>query len=240
MKTIIGICMLISASLLIQACSDSVKSPEDEILQFIESGVQAGEDRSADDLSELIHPDYADQNGYNRKQLGKLLRAYFFRHKSIHLFTRIDEIELLEAAGARLVFRVRCSKGTYIRSLVEDIARVAGTVGHTSRLHRENVGDFLAEDMLDLKGAEAVAADGPGPLREQLLPADRALARMPDVSLESALAEKFCGGQAVPGGATGQSGLTRVYGERREFLGVGELSGDGMIAPRRVFRVARG
>jgi len=153
---------------------------------------------------------------------------------------RIDEIELLEAAGARLVFRVRCSKGTYIRSLVEDIARLAGTVGHTSRLHRENVGDFRAEDMLDLRGAEAAAAEGPEPLRAQLLPADRALARMPDVSLESALAEKFCGGQAVPGGATGQSGLTRVYGEKREFLGVGELSGDGMIAPRRVFRVARG
>jgi len=80
---------------LVQACSDSARSPEDEIRQFIEAGVEAGENRSADDLSELIHPDYSDQNGYNRKQLGKLLRVYFFRHKSIHLFTRIDEIELL-------------------------------------------------------------------------------------------------------------------------------------------------
>jgi len=94
--------------------------------------------------------------------------------------------------------------------------------------------------MLDLKGAEAAAAEGPGPLRAQLLPPDRALARMPDVSLESALAAKFCGGQAVPGGAADQSGLARVYGDNREFLGVGELSGDGMIAPRRVFRVAQG
>ena len=153
---------------------------------------------------------------------------------------RIDEIELLEAAGARLVFRARCSKGTYIRSLVEDIAAKAGTVGHTTRLHRENVGDFQAEDMLDLKGLEAAAADGPGPLRERLLPPDRALAQLPDVRLETALAAKFCGGQAVPGGTAGQSGLARVYDENREFLGVGELSGDGMIAPRRVFRVARG
>lgn len=153
---------------------------------------------------------------------------------------RIDEIELLEAAGARLVFRVQCSKGTYIRSLVEDIARVAGTVAHTARLHRENVGDFRAEDMLDLKGAEAVAADGPGPLRAQLLPPDRALAGLPDVGLENGLAVKFCGGQAVPGGEAEQTGLARVYGENREFLGVGEVSGDGMIAPRRVFRVASG
>jgi tRNA pseudouridine55 synthase len=153
---------------------------------------------------------------------------------------RIDEIELLEAAGARLVFRVRCSKGTYIRSLVEDIARVAGTVAHTARLHRENVGDFRAEDMLDLKGAEVVAADGPGPLREQLLPPDRALAGLPDVSLENGLAAKFCGGQVVSGGEAGRTGLARVYGENKEFLGVGELSGDGTVAPRRVFRVASG
>jgi len=151
---------------------------------------------------------------------------------------RIDEIELLEAAGTRLVFRVRCSKGTYIRSLVEDIAKVAGTVAHTARLHRENVGDFRAEDMLDLKGAEAVAAEGPGPLRERLLAPDQALAGMPVVGLEEALAVKFCGGQAVRGGDAGHTGLARVYGENREFLGVGELSGDGMIAPRRVFRVA--
>ena len=153
---------------------------------------------------------------------------------------RIDEIELLETAGTRLVFRVRCSKGTYIRSLVEDIAKVAGTVAHTARLHRENVGDFRAEDMLDLKGAEAVAAEGPGPLRERLLPPDQALAGMPDVGLEEALAVKFCGGQAVRGGDAGRTGLARVYGENREFLGVGELSGDGLIAPRRVFRVASG
>ena len=110
----------------------------------------------------------------------------------------------------------------------------------SARLHRENVGDFRAEDMLDLKGAEAVAANGPGPLREQLLPPDRALAGLPDVGLENGLAAKFCGGQAVPGGEAGRTGLARVYGENREFLGVGELSGDGMIAPRRVFRVSSG
>ncbi len=55
---------------------------------------------------------------------------------------RIDEIDLLEASGTRLVFRVHCSKGTYVRTLVEDIAKAAGTVAHTARLHRETVGDF--------------------------------------------------------------------------------------------------
>ena len=113
MNSTIGAGLLISAALLIQACSDGTTSPEDEIRQFIDVGVQAGENRSVDDMSELIHPDYGDQNGYNRKQLGKLLRAYFFRHKSIHLFTRIDEIELLTDKEASVSLHVAMA-GTVI------------------------------------------------------------------------------------------------------------------------------
>ena len=72
---------------------------------------------------------------------------------------RIDAIELLEVAGPRLVFRVTCSKGTYVRTLVEDIARKAGTVGHTTRLHRESVGPFRSEDMQDLMRAIEAGAE---------------------------------------------------------------------------------
>ena len=148
---------------------------------------------------------------------------------------RIDTIELLEAAGTRLVFRVRCSKGTYVRSLVEDIARAAGTVAHTARLHRETVADFGADEMLDLTALEEQAAEGPQPLRESLLPPDRALTALPAVSLDDADAARFRGGQAVPAGAGPSQGLVRVYGEKQDFLGVGEISGNGTVAPRRVF-----
>ena len=148
---------------------------------------------------------------------------------------RIETIELLEAAAARLVFRVRCSKGTYVRSLVEDIARAAGTVAHTARLHRETVADFGSDEMVDLKAVEASVADGPGPLRESLLPPDRALTGLAEVRLGEADAQRFCGGQAVAAAGTGSHGLARVYGAERLFLGVGEISDDGSIAPRRVF-----
>ena len=148
---------------------------------------------------------------------------------------RIDSIELLEAAGARLVFRVRCSKGTYVRSLVEDIARAAGTVAHTARLHRETVADFGADEMVELKALEASAAEGPTPLRESLLPPDRALTGLAEVCLDEAAALRFCGGQAVAAGDTVIHGLARVYGAEHVFLGVGEISGNGSIAPRRVF-----
>ena len=147
---------------------------------------------------------------------------------------RIDAIRLLEAAGSRLVFRVDCSKGTYIRVLVEDIAKRAGTVAHTVRLHRESVGNFRAGDMVDLAAVEAQAEDDRAGLRASLLPPDSALAGMPAVTVDDGAG--FRAGQAVPVASGGETGLVRVYGAGKEFLGVGERSGDGMLAPRRVFK----
>jgi len=148
---------------------------------------------------------------------------------------RIDEIELLEAAGTRLVFRVRCSKGTYIRVLVEDIAKVAGTIAHTPRLHREEVGDFRAADMLDLSALESAAEADNGSIREYLMSPDVALAGYSAVTVSAADGQRFSGGMVVSGAQEGLQGLVRVYNDESQFLGVGEASGDGSVAPKRVF-----
>ncbi len=95
--------------------------------------------------------------------------------------------------------------------------------------------DFGADEMVDLKAVEASAAEGPSPLRERLLPPDRALTGLAEVCLDEAAALRFCGGQAVAAGDAGVRGLARVYGAEQVFLGVGEISADGRIAPRRVF-----
>jgi len=149
---------------------------------------------------------------------------------------RIHEIRLLELAGTRLVFRVSCSKGTYIRVLVEDIARKVGTIAHTARLHRESVGDFEGAAMLDMAALEALAEKGLEPLRAELLGADVALAMLPAVTISAEDASRFCGGQAVAADADGQTGLARVYAVSKRFLGVGEFAAEGMLAPRRVFQ----
>jgi len=148
---------------------------------------------------------------------------------------RIDEIDLLEINGSRLVFRVACGKGTYVRTLVEDLAKAAGTVAHTAKLHRETVGSFRPEDMLDLASAEVVAADGPAKLREKLLPADIALTSWSSCHVPEGNEQRFCGGQVVDCDNSA-SGLVKVYGASGAFLGIGELSGDGKVAPKRVFR----
>jgi len=149
---------------------------------------------------------------------------------------RIDEIKLLEMAGTRLVFWVHCSKGTYVRTLVEDIAKKAGTVAHTARLHRESVGDFRADEMLDLTGLEEVAASGSEGLKARLLPPDSALEGLAAVELDTEGSGRFTVGQVNSLSVPATAGLVRVYGGANEFLGVGELSDDGQLAPKRVFR----
>lgn len=151
---------------------------------------------------------------------------------------RIDEIELLEIAGKRLAFRVRCSKGTYVRSLVEDIARQAGTVAHTARLHRESVGTFEAAEMLDMPGLEASAENNPGVLRSQLLPPDRALQNLVKVEIDEQESRKFLSGQTITVENMLSEGLARVYATDDGFLGVGMLSNSGRLSPKRVFRTS--
>lgn len=150
---------------------------------------------------------------------------------------RIDEIELLELADTRVVFRVRCSKGTYIRSLVEDIAKRAGTVAHTARLHRENVAGFDAGAMVELPVAEALVEEGRESLQDRLMPADAALTEMPAVHVDADAEVRFREGQVVSATGVAVPGLVRVYGPagQQDFLGVGEFAAGGAVAPKRVF-----
>jgi hypothetical protein len=102
--------------LLLQACSGDSDSPEAQIQRFIDNAVQAAEARSVGGLGELLRRDFIDQQGNNRQQLGRLLQAYFFRHKNIHLFTRIDEIEILNDNEASVRLHVAMA-GTVISDI---------------------------------------------------------------------------------------------------------------------------
>jgi tRNA pseudouridine55 synthase len=148
---------------------------------------------------------------------------------------QVRQLSLLEPGGSRLVFRVRCSKGTYVRTLVEDMATAAGTVAYTAALHREAVGDFREQDMLGLRGAERIAEEGPDVLQARLLPADKALPSWPTCRLATDQASRFAAGQAV---ATEKdaSGRVRVYDEDDNFIGIGEQLQDGRLSPRRISR----
>ncbi len=108
-------------ALLLVACSDGELTKEDEIKLFIETGVKAAENRSSSDLAELFDEKYLDDKGLNKVQLTKLARLYFFRHKSIYLFTKIDEVEFLTENEALVTLHVAMA-GTAI----SDVTALAG------------------------------------------------------------------------------------------------------------------
>lgn len=123
-RCLILLCLILP---LIQACSDD-SSPEDQIRRLIDSGVRAGEARNVDDLGELLHANFVDQQGHNAGQSARLLRAYFFRHKNINLFSRIDDIEMLSANQA--------SVSLYVAMASTVISDVSALSSLSARIYR--------------------------------------------------------------------------------------------------------
>ena len=100
------IVILITMTLVSSACTDKEMTREDEVRQYIKTGVDAAESRSANDLGELVHDLYLGQKGLGKPQLIKLLRLYFFRHKNIFLFTKIRDITFPSTNEASVTLHV--------------------------------------------------------------------------------------------------------------------------------------
>jgi tRNA pseudouridine55 synthase len=149
----------------------------------------------------------------------------------------IFRLELEDWAPPSFALDVSCSKGTYVRTLVEDVARAVGSCAHVTALRRYAAGPYVADDMRTLEALEALAELGPERLAEVVLPADSALEALPVVALGIEDAARLVHGQVIdlPGG--GEPGPVRVYGADA-FLGVGERTADGRLRARRLLGVA--
>jgi tRNA pseudouridine55 synthase len=149
----------------------------------------------------------------------------------------IHELTLTGWTAESLSLEVHCSKGTYIRTLVEDIAEVLGTLAHVTVLRRLSVGPFATDSALyTLADLQARKDESHATLDALLLPVDYAVLNWPKAALTGDSAWYFAKGQAVfvPGAPT--SGRVRVYGDGR-FLGVGEIQSDGRVAPKRLMNL---
>ncbi|MGA7966021.1 MAG: tRNA pseudouridine(55) synthase TruB [Gammaproteobacteria bacterium] len=146
----------------------------------------------------------------------------------------IYKLLLRDLGETSLGLEVHCSKGTYVRTLVEDIARALGTVGHVSALRRTGVAGFGTDDAwVTLEALEA--DENP---QQWLLAPDTALQQWPAMTLNRDLAHFFRHGQPVQIARAPTAGFLRLYGEGVGFLGVGEVLDDGRVAPRRLMSTA--
>ena len=145
----------------------------------------------------------------------------------------IHALSLVTVEADFLDLDVHCSKGTYIRSLAEDIGEALGCGGHVEQLRRTAVGDLSVEQAVDLETLASMSDEG---RLERLLPMDRLAADLPALIVGDNLAFYLRRGQPVLAPNAPQAGWVRIY-NKDLFLGLGEMTSDGMLAPRRMVRM---
>ncbi len=147
----------------------------------------------------------------------------------------IYELKLLEINGDELKLYVHCSKGTYIRTLVEDIGEVLGCGAHLSQLRRTKVGPFQEAGMITIEELQQQAeAEGVESLDRHLLPLDHALGDYPEIKLTENSLFYVKQGQAVQVPNAPTSGWVRLCDADGVFIGVGAVLDDGRIGPKRL------
>jgi len=148
----------------------------------------------------------------------------------------IHQLDLSDWQSPDLTFEVHCSKGTYIRTLAEDIATSLGSCAHLVGLRRTVVEPFDGFPMVTLeKLQEALDQDV---LTDFLLPVDVGLDGWPKVLLDKEQYGKFMHGNHFPFSANGiPAGKVRVYGPEEDLLGLAVLSADQMLKPVKVFNL---
>lgn len=152
----------------------------------------------------------------------------------------IYQIDLLHFDQDSFEIRVRCSKGTYIRTLIEDIGNVLGCGAHVSTLRRLSTGPFTEEQMVTMETVEKQMELDDNALDGLLMPVDSALDHLPQTELSEDDTYHLCLGQAVlvpyasrekPG-----EGLVRIYDQNHVFIGIGTIMDNGRIAPKRLLK----
>ncbi|MEX1032291.1 MAG: tRNA pseudouridine(55) synthase TruB [Cellvibrionaceae bacterium] len=155
---------------------------------------------------------------------------------------RVYHLEMLNfRAGnpAWIDVDIHCGKGTYVRTIAEDLGSSLGCGAHVTRLHRVQAGPFSDGDAISLEMLEAERGEQLAEvLDHHLLPSDAPVAEMPAISLPEQSAFYFRQGQAIMDPQVYQIGeegdMVRVFSAVDEFLGVGEITDDGRVAPKRL------
>jgi tRNA pseudouridine55 synthase len=168
------------------------------------------------------------------KHAGKALYEYARAGVDIERKGRevtIHQIMLERFEGELLEIVVTCSKGTYIRTLAEDIGDALGCGAHLAGLRRLTTAHLKLENAVTIEQLEAMAPEARDAL---LLPVDVTIDDLPHVTVDAESAFYLKRGQYVWKSGFNQHGAFRIYAETGEFLGIGEQTAEGKIAPRRL------
>ena len=146
---------------------------------------------------------------------------------------RLAELRLLGRDGEDVLLDVRCSKGTYIRTLCHDIGQALGCGACMSALRRLEAGDFSLEDAYTLEQVQRAADEGRA--EELLLPVDRLFAAYPALCLSAAEERRLRVGAALS--RPEAAGEYRVYAPDGAFLALGRLRDGDLRSIKSFFEV---
>lgn len=151
----------------------------------------------------------------------------------------IFELKFVEYQAPYLSLEVHCSKGTYIRTLVDDLGEVLGCGAHVSVLHRLAVADYPVKEMMPIEELQLLAESFPQQeLDRLLLPMDTAVASLAALNLTESQTKAVKFGQRVKFENSEQIyGLVRLFSNTQQFLGVAEITADNVIRPNRMVNI---
>lgn len=147
----------------------------------------------------------------------------------------IKKLDLISYENNLVTLQVQCSKGTYIRNLVEDIGDQLGCGAHVSMLRRLNAGPFVESQMITLDTLQTILNEkGLTGLDDLLLPIDAALSTYPVMELDEENTRKLRLGQIVTPTTHFETGIYRTYDAQRKFMGLSEIKEDHRLYAKRL------
>ena len=169
---------------------------------------------------------------HNGKPLYEYARAGITVEREARPIT-IFELNFIEYQAPFLTLEVHCSKGTYIRTLVDDLGEVLGCGAHVTVLRRIAVADYPAEKMMTWDALQALAEQGD--LDQHLLPIDTAVSKLPALKLNAEQSKGIGFGQRVKFANEAKlRGQVRLFSDKNIFLGVALIDDNNVIRPQRL------
>ena len=165
--------------------------------------------------------------------LYKLARKGISIKRKVRAVT-IHKIGLMNFDNNIAEIDVTCSKGTYIRTLADDLGQELGCGAHVIELRRLQAGVFSIDQCRGSNELEKIKESfGLSGLDKVIVPMERAVEKLPEVVLASETARDIRNGQAVSFHELPKSGLVRLY-EKENFIGIGIVNAEGEVAPKRL------
>ncbi|AHG77513.1 tRNA pseudouridine(55) synthase TruB [Mannheimia varigena] len=172
---------------------------------------------------------------HNGKPLYEYARAGITIEREARPIT-IFELKFIEYQAPFLTLEVHCSKGTYIRTLVDDLGETLGCGAHVTMLRRTAVSNYPTSEMMPIEDLQLLAESFPlKALDRLLLPMDTAVSNLAKIKLTAEQTKAVSFGQRVKFDNENKIyGLVRLFSDSDQFLGVAEITEDNVIRPNRM------